>query len=90
LVIKNWISDSISERIWRRWIGFLFLPDVINLFVAEIIYYAGKASVVTKENYLSISKGIDLRLKNIRHYLWFGYNVSPPAFISFFSAHLSV
>jgi len=27
--------------------GFLFLPDVINLFVAEIIYYARKVSIIT-------------------------------------------
>ena len=27
-------------------IGFLFLPDVINLFVAEIIYHTGKPLLV--------------------------------------------
>jgi hypothetical protein len=26
-------------------LDFYFLPDVINLFVAEIIYYTGKVSI---------------------------------------------
>jgi hypothetical protein len=35
----------ISERIWEDRIGFLFLPEVINFFAAEIIYCPEKESM---------------------------------------------
>jgi hypothetical protein len=85
LVTKNWISDSISERIWRRWNWiYISFQDVINLFVAEIIYHTGKVAINFKKYRFKAIEVIFPQLKNSRWHLLFEYNVLISSFLHHF------